>query len=91
MFPNAPEALRTTYEDLRTQVFAGHRGPGLALFLRHGMREWLEVCGSPTTLAATMSTTEGSKNPQWVPPEMRSELVSVLAGLFLERRGEVHQ
>jgi hypothetical protein len=40
------DALRFSYEDLRTQVLADSRGPGLATFLHYGIREWIEdtVC-----------------------------------------------
>lgn len=85
------DALRAAYEDLRAQVLAGGRGPGLALFLHHGMREWIEVCSSCTAVVATIEYAEASTNPQCVPPEMRSEIVSILAGLFLNKRGEATQ
>jgi hypothetical protein len=46
--------LRDSYEDLRTQASKG-RGPGHAIFLRHGMREWIEVCCScMPAMAATV-------------------------------------
>jgi hypothetical protein len=88
---NNHEALRSAYEDLRTQVFAGGRGPGLVLFIRHGMREWLEVCGSATVVTVTIEPAERARNPQVVPPEMRSEIVLILAGLFLRKRGEANR
>ena len=85
---NNSEALRTAYENLRAQVLAGHRGPGLVRFLRQGMREWLEVCG--TTVVATIEPVERTTSAQIVAPDMRSEIVLILAGLFLQKRGEVH-
>ena len=83
------DTLRSSYEDLRTRVLAGGRGPGLALFLHHGMCEWMEVCGSGTSVVATPDPAEVTPHPQYVPPEMRSEIVSILAGLFFQKRGEV--
>ena len=82
------DTLRSSYEDLRTGVLAGGRGPGLALFLHHGMREWMEVCGSGPSGVATIEQAEVTPHQQYVPPEMRSEIVSILAGLFLQRRWE---
>jgi hypothetical protein len=85
------EALRFSYEDLRTQVLGGGRGPGLAIFLHHGMREWIEVCCSCASVIAAIEQVQVSTNPECVPPEMRSEIVSILAGLFLNKRGEATQ
>ncbi len=82
------DALRSSYEDLRAQVLAGGRGPGLALFLHHGMREWIEVCSACTAVVAVPERVETTANPQCLPPEMRSEIVSILAGLFLHKRWE---
>lgn len=80
--------LRSSYEDLRAQVLAGGRGPGLALFVHHGMHEWMEVCSSCTAVVASIEQAEVTANPQCVPPEMRSKIVSILAGLFLQKRWE---
>lgn len=55
------------------------------------MREWLEVCGSMTVVVATIEPVERTKSPQIVPPEMRSEIVLILAGLFLQKRGEANR
>ncbi len=82
------DALRSSYEDLRAQVLAGGRGPGLALFLHHGMREWIEVCSACTATIAAPETEEATANPPCLPPEMRSEIVSILAGLFLRKQWE---
>ncbi|MGH2396185.1 MAG: hypothetical protein ACRDFW_04185 [bacterium] len=86
-----PHALRSAYEDLRAQVLAGGRGPGLAIFLHHGMREWMEVCASCAPAVAAVEQAQETTNPQYVLPEMRSEIVSILAGLFLRNRGEANR
>ena len=83
--------MQTAYENLRAQVLAGRRAPGLVLFLRQGMREWLDVCGSTTVVVATIEPLERTTKAQIVPPDMRSEIVLILAGLFLQKRGEVHR
>jgi hypothetical protein len=92
IFSNAsPDAPRYSYEDLRTQVLGGGRGSGLAIFLRHGMREWIEVYGSCTPVRADIGPVQLTADPQHVPPEMRPEIVSILAGLVLHNRWEALQ
>jgi hypothetical protein len=81
-------ALRRSYEDLRAQAQCGGRGPGLAIFLHHGMREWIEVCCSCTPVMTALERAEATVNPEYMPPETRAEIVSILAGLFLQKRWE---
>ena len=83
------DALRSSYEDLRAQVLAGGRGPGFALFLSHGMCEWMEVCSSYTAVVAVTEPVAATANPQLMPPGMRSEIVAILADMFLEKQWEV--
>ena len=83
------DALRSSYEDLRAQVLAGGRGPGLALFLHHGMCEWMEVCRPCTAVVAAREPVAAIANPQLLPPGMRSEIVAILAGMVLEKQWEV--
>ena len=78
--------MRLSYEDLRTQVLNGGLGPGLAVFLHHGMREWIEVCCSCTPVMTEIEPVQVSRNPECIAPEMRSEIVSILAGLFVQKR-----
>jgi hypothetical protein len=87
----SPDALRCSYEDLRAQVLTGGRGPGLAIFLHHGMREWIEVCCSCMPVKDGAEQAHATTNPGYVPPETRSEIVSILAGLFLQKRWEATQ
>ena len=81
-------ALRSSYEDLRAQALAGGRGPGFALFLDHGMCEWMDVCSSCTAIVATTEPVASTANPQLLPPTMRSEMVAILAGMFLNKQRE---
>ena len=83
---SSSDALRSSYEDLRAQVLAGGRGPGFALFLSHGMYEWMEVCSSCTAVVAATEPLAATANPQLLPPGMRSEIVAILAGMFLEQQ-----
>ena len=85
------DALRSSYEDLRAQVLAGGRGPGFAVFLDHGMSEWMEVRSSCTAVVAATEPVAATANPQLLPPGMRSEIVAILTGMFLQRQGEVVQ
>jgi hypothetical protein len=86
--PNDADALRDSYEHLRTEFLNGARGPGLAIFLRHGMREWIEVCCSCTPVIAAIEHAAAVVSPDYMPPETRSEIVSILAGLFVQKRWE---
>jgi hypothetical protein len=52
------------------------------------MHEWIEICCSCTPVMAAIEQVQVSTNPECVPPEARSEIVSILAGLFLQKRGE---
>lgn len=85
------DALRSSYEDLRAQALAGGRGPGFAVFLNHGMCEWLEVCSSYTAAVTITEPVAATANPQLLPPDMRSEIVAILAGMFLEKQWEARQ
>jgi hypothetical protein len=69
-------------------VLGGGHGPGLTIFLRHGMREWMKLCCSCPPLMAAMEPVSVSANPECVPAEARSEIVAILAGLFLQKRLE---
>jgi len=42
--PLEKDGLIAAYEELRSQILNGQRGPGLALFMRRGMREWMNAC-----------------------------------------------
>jgi len=53
------------------------------------MCEWIEVCSSST--AAVAGPVAATANPQLLPPDMRSEIVSILAGMFLEKQWEATQ
>ena len=84
---NHSDALRSSYEDLRAQALAGGRGLGFAVFLHHGMCEWMEVCSSCTAVVAVTEPVSATANPQLLPPGMRSEIVAILAGMFWKSNG----
>ncbi len=91
MKPTSSDASRDSYEDLRAQALSGGRGPGLAIFLHHGMREWIEVCGSYIPVMTAIEHASATVNPEYMLPKTRSEIVSILAGLFLQKRWEATQ
>ena len=71
------------YEELRCQFLNGQRGPGLALFLRRGMRELINVC----SLFATPPPSEVlavAHNDAVLPQGARTEVVLILAGMLLQ-------
>jgi hypothetical protein len=82
------DALRSSYEDLRAQALVGGRRTGLALFLHHGMCEWMEICSSCTAVVAATESVAATANPQLLPPNKRSEIVAILAGMFLGKKWE---
>jgi hypothetical protein len=53
------------------------------------MCEWMEVCSSCTAVVAAAEPVAATANPQLLPLGMRSEIVAILAGMFLEKQGEV--
>jgi hypothetical protein len=51
--PADGDTLVAAYEELRHRFLNRQQGPGLTLFVRRGMREWINACSlyvaSPTT------------------------------------------
>ena len=83
--PAAPlekEGLIAAYEELRRQILNGQRGPGLALFMRRGMREWMNAC---SLCLAPCPTKEFTTAPDHavLPRSARTEVVLILAGMLL--------
>jgi hypothetical protein len=84
----AAEALTRRYEELRQQVLGRRgwdRGLGLALFLRQGMRCWLESwarCLAPAP--AQEGPTATLVDP--VPTALQGEIATILAGMALSYR-----
>lgn len=74
------------YEDLRQGVLEGRaaQGPlGLALFLREGMRAWMDAWLScPASLEARPETPSAPAEPEPLVSAPR-ELVEILAGMAL--------
>jgi hypothetical protein len=49
----------------------------------------MEVCSSCTAVVAATEPAAATANQQLLPPGLRSEIVAILAGLFLEKQWEV--
>ena len=81
------------YEELRGQVLnpvgRGSGGQGLTLFLRQGMKAWMDAwlrcrIAGPTKAPIKSSLVEGI-----VPWDQRAEVVAILAGMALSIRQEM--
>jgi hypothetical protein len=51
----------------------------------------MEVCSSCTAVVAAPQpvAATATRNPQLLPPVMQSEIIAILAGMFLEKQWEV--
>jgi hypothetical protein len=74
--------LIAAYEELRRQILNGQRGPGLALFMRRGMREWMNACSLCVAPSATQKVT-AAPDEVILPQGARTEIVLILAGMLL--------
>jgi hypothetical protein len=86
--PPDQDRLLAAYEELRRQFMNGQRGPGLALFIRRGMRELMNACllctASPSTKVLAVRNEDAV-----LLPSTRSEVVLILAGMLLHSCQEV--
>jgi hypothetical protein len=81
--PLTKDGLIAAYEQLRRQLLNGQRGPGLTLFMRRGMREWMNGC---SLYVAPSPTKEFTATPDEavLPQGARAEIVLILAGMLLQ-------
>ncbi len=83
--PAAPlekDGLIAAYEELRRQILNGQRGPGLALLMRRGMREWMNACSLCLVPSPTKEFTAAPDHAV-LPQSARTEVVLILAGMLL--------
>ena len=73
---------------MRGHVLGGFgRGAGLFVFLRQGMRAWMEaVAGSPPAELAANRISSGAAA---LPPQARADVVLVVAAMILSNRLEM--
>jgi hypothetical protein len=78
--PKIDDALVARYEELRSQVMGGlGNGMGLALFVRQGMRSWIEAWRY-----CTLGTPPAQPQPEpALPAPLRTELTLLLASMVL--------
>jgi hypothetical protein len=80
--PLGKDGLIAAYEELRRQLLNGQRGPGLALFMRSGMRGWMNGCSLYVAPSPTKEFTT-APDEAVLPPGARTEIVLILAGMLL--------
>ena len=80
--PLEKDGLIAAYEELRSQILNGQRGPGLALFMRRGMREWMTACSLCLAPSPTREFT-AAPDETVLPESARTEVVLILAGMLL--------
>jgi len=80
--PLEKDGLIAAYEELRRQILNGQRGPGLALFMRRGMREWMNACSLCLAPSPTREFT-AAPDQAVLPQGARTEVVLILAGMLL--------
>ena len=80
--PLEKDGLIAAYEELRRQNLNGQRGPGLALFMRRGMREWMMACSLCLAPSPTREFT-AAPDETVLPQSARTEVVLILAGMLL--------
>ena len=75
------QVLRSEYEELRSEALQGTgRGIGLTLFLRSGMRSWMEGVSTQTFRAALAP----AHRPAFMVPASRNEITLILAGMAFD-------
>jgi hypothetical protein len=88
-----PEEIVNCYEELRRQVrgeWGGRRGAlGLALFIRQGMKGWMEAWSHCLLGGVAMKLQNPSGPEERVPRDLHAEVVTILASMALHRRPEV--
>lgn len=80
--PTDKDALIAAYEELRRQFLKRQLGPGLTLFMRRGMREWMNAYSlwvAPPPVSAPTTPDDAAV----LPPGIRTEVVLILAGMLL--------
>ena len=81
--PLGKDGLIAAYEEMRRQILNGQRGPGLALFMRRGMKEWMNACSLYIAPSLTKEST-AAPDEAVLPPGARTEIVLILTGMLLQ-------
>ncbi len=82
----ASEELLARYEELRRQALqpagAMRRGEGLALFMRRGMKEWLQAW-SRCMVSDAKRDKEQTNREEMICADVRTDVVMIMAGMVL--------
>ena len=70
------------YEELRRQALIRHRGPGLAVLVRHGVHAWMNAFSACSASLPAKPYTHTEAEPV-IPPGLHTEIVLILAGILL--------
>jgi len=70
------------YEELRRQALIRHRGPGLAVLVRHGVLAWMNAFSACSASLPAKPSTQTEAEPV-IPPGLHTEIVLILAGILL--------
>lgn len=74
------------YEELRREALqpagAIRHGEGLALFMRRGMKEWLQAW-SHCLVSNAKRDKEQTNREEMIYPDVRSDVVMIMAGMVL--------
>jgi hypothetical protein len=70
------------YEELRRQALIRHRGPGLAVLVRHGVHAWMNAFSACSASLPAKPYTQTEAEPV-IPPHLHTEIVLILAGILL--------
>ena len=81
------------YEEMRGQVLRpegrGSGGQGLTLFLRQGMKGWMDAWSRCRVAGPPKAPIQSSLVDGVVPWDLRAEVVAILAGMALSIRPEI--
>jgi hypothetical protein len=79
--------LVARYEELRRRALGGGGGLGLALFLRQGMKAWIETWSDCTVHVPKTPSSDTDKDVR-VPSHLHGEIAMLLAAMTLNTQIE---
>lgn len=85
--PSSHSAIIERYEELRREMLSSNGGsgggPGLALFLRQGMKGWIDAWRHSRIAEPPRPPVVCGPVEAVVPWDLRAEMVAILAGMAL--------
>jgi len=80
--------LVARYEELRRRALGGGGGLGLALFLRQGMKAWIETWSACAIAYAPKAPSNDTAEDMVVPSQLHGEIAMLLAAMTLNTQTE---